>query len=175
LHPFRAAVESGEFDTIGGIFAEDVVLHSPIAHRPYHGRETVAAIIGAVAEVLTGFRFEKEIGAHDAEDTVRALVFRAMVGDLEIEGCDFVHTGEDGLIDEITVMLRPLKAATLFAERMGEALAMRLLPSNPSATDTGRGAPYPASEKTALNEVHDGLAGTGDVGNPGGGVGDRPE
>jgi hypothetical protein len=121
MHPFRAAVESGEFDTIDRIFAEHVVLHSPIARRPYRGRETVAAIIAAVAEVLAAFRFEKEIGAHDAEDTGRALLFRAMVGDLEVQGCDFLHTGDDGLIDEITVMLRPLKAVTLFAERMREA------------------------------------------------------
>jgi hypothetical protein len=63
VHPFRVAVESGEFGTIGRIFAENVVLHSPIAHRPYRGRGTVVAIIGAVAEVLTGFRFDKEIGA----------------------------------------------------------------------------------------------------------------
>jgi len=120
MHPFRAAVESGEFDTIDRIFAEDVVLHSPIARRPYHGRETVAAIIATVAQVLTGFRFEKEIGTQDAGDTDRALMFTAMVGDVDIQGCDFLHTGDDGLIDEITVMLRPLKATTLFAERMGE-------------------------------------------------------
>ena len=169
MHPFRAAVESGEFDTIERIFAQAVVLHSPIAHRPYRGRGTVAAIIGAVAEVLAAFRFEKEIGAHNAED--RALVFTAMVGDLEIQGCDFLHTGDDGLIDEITVMLRPLKAVTLFAERM----AMRLLSSDASATDTGRGAPYPASDKTALNEVRDGLADIAGVGNSGSGVGNRPE
>jgi SnoaL-like domain len=173
MHPFRAAVESGEFDAIGRIFADDVVLHSPIAHRPYCGRDTVAAIIAAVADVLADFRFENEIGEQAAGD--RALRFRAMVGDLEIEGCDFVHIGDSGLIDEITVMLRPLRAVTLFAERMGESLAMRLLPSNPSATDTGRGAPYPASDKTALKEVHHGLAGPGGIGSPGSGVGDRPE
>ncbi|HZC08704.1 MAG TPA: nuclear transport factor 2 family protein [Mycobacterium sp.] len=119
MHPFRAAVESGEFDTIGNIFADDVVLHSPIAHRPYRGRDTVAAIIATVADVLADFRFENEIGEQPAKD--RALRFRAMVGDLEIEGCDFVHTGDDGLIDEITVMLRPLKAAALFAEGMVDA------------------------------------------------------
>ncbi len=45
-------------------------------------------------------------------------MFRAAVAGLEIQGCDFVHTREDGLIDEITVMVRPLKAATVFADRM---------------------------------------------------------
>ncbi len=121
MHAFRAAVAAGEFDTIGRIFAEDVVLHSPIAHRPYQGREIVATIIGAVAEVLQGFRFEKEMGVPEADD--RVLLFRATVSDLEIQGCDFVHTADDGLIDEITVMLRPLKAVAAFAERMGEEFA----------------------------------------------------
>jgi SnoaL-like domain len=122
MHAFRAAVESGEFNTIGTIFTEDVVLHSPIAHRPYRGREMVAAIIAAVAEVLQGFRFEQEISDQPADDAAgdRALMFRASVSDLEIQGCDFVHTRNDGLIDEITVMLRPLKAVTVFAERMAE-------------------------------------------------------
>jgi SnoaL-like domain len=124
MHAFRAAVESGEFDTIGTVFTEDVVLHSPIAHRPYRGREMVAAIIAAVAEVLQGFRFEKEISAQKADYAAgdRALMFRASVAHLEIQGCDFVHTREDGLVDEITVMLRPLKAVTVFAGRMTEEL-----------------------------------------------------
>lgn len=122
MHAFRAAVEAGEFDTIGRIFVEDAVLHSPIAHRTYQGREMVATIIGLVAKVLQGFRFEKEIGV-SAGDGDQALLFRAAVGDLEIQGCDFVHTRDDGLIDEITVMLRPLKAVTAFAERMGEEFA----------------------------------------------------
>jgi hypothetical protein len=131
MHTFRAAVESGEFDTIDRIFADDVVLHSPIAHSPYRGRQLVAAIIGAVAQVLEGFRFEKEFG----DDEVSALLFRASVGDLEIQGCDFLHTRADGLIDEITVMLRPLKAVTLFAERMGEELGKAMARNGVAASE----------------------------------------
>jgi SnoaL-like domain len=117
-HPFRAAIESGEVDNIGGLFAEDAVLNSPVAHRPYRGRTVIAAIITAVASVLEGFRFEKELaGPGD-----HALLFSASVAGLQIQGCDFLHTREDGLIDEITVMVRPLRAATAFAERMRAAI-----------------------------------------------------
>ncbi|OBG32173.1 hypothetical protein A5672_26205 [Mycobacterium alsense] len=116
--PFRAAVESGELAGIGAVFAEDAVLNSPVAHRPYHGRGAIAAIIAAVGEVLDGFRFEKELPA--GRD--HALMFGATVDGLRIQGCDFVHTRDDGLIDEITVMVRPLRAATVFAERMRAAL-----------------------------------------------------
>ena len=45
-------------------------------------------------------------------------MFRARVGDRELQGCDFLHIGEDGLIDELTVMVRPLSAALAFAEAM---------------------------------------------------------
>jgi len=120
MHAFRAAVESGEFDTIGDLFAEDAILYSPIAHRPYHGRDMIASIISAVADVLKDFRFEKEIGDKSTDEGGgdHALMFEATVAGLQIQGCDFVHTRQDGLIDKITVMLRPLKAVTVFAGRM---------------------------------------------------------
>ena len=116
MHVFRAAVESGEFDTIGDLFAEDAVLHSPIAHRPYYGRDMVAAIICAVANTLNDFRFDTEMRGEHAGD--HALMFNATVDGLKIQGCDFVHTRADGLIDAITVMLRPLKAVSVFANKM---------------------------------------------------------
>ncbi|HEV7580571.1 MAG TPA: nuclear transport factor 2 family protein [Mycobacterium sp.] len=121
MHPFRTAVESGRFDTIGELFAEDAVLHSPIAHHPYHGKDSIAMIIRAVANTLNDFRFTTEMrGEHDGD---RALMFDATVDGLQIQGCDFVHTRADGLIDTITVMLRPLKAVSVFADKMRTELA----------------------------------------------------
>jgi hypothetical protein len=117
---FRAAIESGEFDTNANLFTEDAVLLSPIAHQPHQRRDVVAAIISAVATVLESFRFEKQIGGKEIGKATgdHALLFNATVGGLQIQGCDFVHTREDGLIDELTVMLRPLKAVTVFAQRV---------------------------------------------------------
>ena len=120
MHPFRAAVEERRFDSIASIFADDVVLHSPVAHRPYRGPEMVAGIVAAVATVLEGFHFVKEIGSGTGD---HALIFSATVDGLQIQGCDFLHTRDDGLIDELTVMLRPLKATIAFAEKMSQAFA----------------------------------------------------
>ncbi|MDP7703676.1 MULTISPECIES: nuclear transport factor 2 family protein [unclassified Mycobacterium] len=114
-HPFRAAVEAGQFATIGSIFAEDGVLHSPIAHRPYRGRAVIATVVGTVATVLDDFHFVRELDG--------ALIFQATVDGLEIQGCDILHTDDDGLVDEITVMMRPLKAVAAFAARMRAELS----------------------------------------------------
>jgi hypothetical protein len=46
------------------------------------------------------------------------LVFRARVGDRELEGCDFVHVDSDGLIDEFFVMIRPMSGAMALADAM---------------------------------------------------------
>lgn len=116
MHPFRRAVETGEVDQVLELVSQDVVFNSPVVYRPYHGRETLGLILRAVLRVLEDFRYEREIGAEGARD--HALLFRARVGDRELEGCDFVHTGEDGLIDELTVMVRPRSAALALAEAM---------------------------------------------------------
>jgi hypothetical protein len=118
---FRRAVEAHELDRVGELLTEDVVLHSPIAFKPYRGREMVATVINLVASVLEDFTFQREIGAES--DDQHALVFGARIGDLSIQGCDFLHTNPEGLIDELTVMMRPLRAVQSFEEQMKQRFA----------------------------------------------------
>jgi hypothetical protein len=118
---FRRAVETRELDRVRQLLTEDVVLHSPIAFKPYHGKEMVATIINLVASILEEFTFQREIGAESGDQ--HALVFGARIGDLSIQGCDFLHTNPDGLIDELTVMMRPLRAVQSFEREMKERFA----------------------------------------------------
>jgi ketosteroid isomerase-like protein len=120
MHPFRGALERGDTEGLLELVSPDVVFNSPVVFRPYHGRAALGAVFRAVGRVLEDFRFEREIGAEGASD--QALVFRARVGDRELQGCDFLHVGEDGLIDELTVMVRPLSAALALTEAMDTAL-----------------------------------------------------
>lgn len=116
MHPFRSAIETGATDRALELCSPEVVFNSPVVFRPYHGREVLSVILRAVTRVFEDFRYEREIGADGASD--HALVFRARVGDRELQGCDFLHTGPDGLIDEFTVMVRPRSAMLALAEAM---------------------------------------------------------
>jgi hypothetical protein len=116
MHPFRAAIEAQDFDAIPALLAQDVVFRSPVVFKPYHGRDVVAAILLAVSRVFEDFRYEREIGAPEARD--HALLFSARVGDRLLEGCDFLHVDEDGLIDDFCVMVRPLSGTLALAEGM---------------------------------------------------------
>ena len=80
-------------------------------------------LLTAVAQVFEDFRYTREIGAPGAADS--ALVFRARVGDREVEGCDFIHRNEEGLIDELFVMVRPLTGVLALAEAMKQQLESR--------------------------------------------------
>ncbi len=116
MHPFREAVEKGDVEAILELCSPDVLFNSPVVFKPYHGREALGLILTAVMRVFEDFRYEREIGAEGADD--HALVFRTRVGDRELQGCDFLHTGEDGLIDELTVMVRPRTALLALGEAM---------------------------------------------------------
>jgi len=70
---------------------------------------------GRVSSVFEDFTYEREIRSESGVDHV--LIFNARVGDLSIQGCDVLQYRHDGLIEQLTVMLRPLKAVLAFEAR----------------------------------------------------------
>ncbi|MFE3443808.1 nuclear transport factor 2 family protein [Nocardia sp. NPDC059180] len=118
MHPFRAAVEARDDAAIEALLADDVVFTSPVAFKPYPGKAITAAILRAVIRVFEDFRYVREIGDVNGRD--HALVFEATVDGKRLTGCDFLHVDENGTIDDLMVMVRPLSAAQALAARMGE-------------------------------------------------------
>ncbi|WP_395103591.1 nuclear transport factor 2 family protein [Actinomadura sp. SCN-SB] len=122
MHPLRRAAETEAIDEVQALLAENVVFVSPVAFSPYTGRDMVSAILRGVYGVFEDFRYEKELGHPNGRDY--ALIFKARVGDREIHGCDLVHHDENGLIDEFTVMVRPLSAVNALASAMRPKFAL---------------------------------------------------
>ncbi|MEU1510966.1 nuclear transport factor 2 family protein [Streptomyces sp. NPDC005811] len=117
MRAFREAVEAGDLGAVEALLAEDVVFSSPAVFKPYPGRAITAAILRAVSEVFEDFRYERELTGGEGRD--HALVFTARVGEKRLTGCDFIHLDEEGLIDQLTVMVRPLSGLQALAEAMG--------------------------------------------------------
>ncbi|HWG26474.1 nuclear transport factor 2 family protein [Actinospica sp.] len=115
-HPFRAAVEAGDEAALNALLADDVVFTSPVAFKPYPGKPITAAILRGVLRVFEDFTYVREIADPDGRD--HALVFTATVNGKKLTGCDFLHFDEDGRIDDLMVMVRPLSAANALAEAM---------------------------------------------------------
>jgi SnoaL-like domain len=119
---FKAAIESGLRDgdrealaaAVEATLAEDIVFNSPVVFRPYEGRDAVMMVLRAVFDVFEDFRYEEEFEAGDRH----ALIFRARVGDRELQGLDLLRLDGDGKVAELTVMVRPMSGMLALAEAM---------------------------------------------------------
>ncbi|MDT5365331.1 MAG: hypothetical protein QOC69_7093 [Mycobacterium sp.] len=117
MHPFRRAVEARDEAAIAALLADDVVFTSPVAFTPYPGKPLTEAILRGVMRVFEDFRYVREIADDNGRD--HALIFETTVAGKRITGCDFLHTNDEGLIDDFMVMVRPLSGAQALAEAMG--------------------------------------------------------
>jgi SnoaL-like protein len=116
---FRAAIERRDLDGMVAALADDVVLHSPVSFKPFEGKEAVARLFEILLRTFEGFRYTDELPGEE----VHALIFRARVGDRDVEGLDLVRPGPDGRIVDFTVMVRPLTGVVALAEAVGAQLA----------------------------------------------------
>ncbi|MGA8122861.1 MAG: nuclear transport factor 2 family protein [Mycobacterium sp.] len=118
-HAFRKAVEEHDEQAIAALLADDVVFTSPVAFKPYVGKPITAAILRGVLRVFVDFRYIREINDSDGHE--HAFEFEAGIAGapgVTVNGCDFLHINDDGLIDDFKVMVRPLSGATALSEAM---------------------------------------------------------
>jgi hypothetical protein len=120
MKAFREAIEARDVEALEALLADDVVFRSPAVHKPYEGKLATSVVLRAVMRVFEDFRYTREIGEAGGADHV--LVFEARVGERQIEGADFLHVREDGLIDDFRVMIRPLSGLTTVVDAMGAVL-----------------------------------------------------
>jgi SnoaL-like domain len=113
--PFKAAVEARDFDAAIDCLAPDVTFHSPVAHRPFEGKELVGQVLLAVSQTFEDFEYTDEFETGDTH----ALIFRARVGDKRLQGLDLLRLNDDGLIEELTVMVRPASGLMALGQAMG--------------------------------------------------------
>ena len=114
-HPFRAAVERRDHAAMVVLMAEDVRFFSPVAFRPFVGRDAAAELFWNLLEVFEDFAYVDELEG----DGTHALVFTASVGGRQLQGLDHLRLNSEGLVSEFTVMIRPLSGLAAIGEAMG--------------------------------------------------------
>jgi hypothetical protein len=146
IHPFRTAVEAHDMDAAVALLHDEVVFRSPAVHQPYRGRAAVSHLLRHAGAVLEDLVYVDELRG---EQSV-GLVFRAHVGDKDVEGLDHLTLDENGRITEFRVMIRPLSGLIAVAQTMGARLESD--PAPPSTADArggdGRG-PGSAAQNTS--------------------------
>ena len=105
---------------LADLLAEDAVFHSPVVHTPQAGKAKVMAYLTAAGNVFGNatFRYVRELV--DGNDVM--LEFMAEMDGVTVNGVDIIRFGDDGLITDFKVMVRPLKAINTIWQLMAAQL-----------------------------------------------------
>jgi len=115
---FTSAVESQDLEAMEAALAEDVRFRSPVVYKPYEGREATMYVLRAVLQVFEDFEY---VDVADGESS-SMLIFRARVGEKELEGLDHLLYDDEGRIKELRVMVRPMSGMYALADAMRRQL-----------------------------------------------------
>src|SRR3954447_13857563 len=118
-HPFREAIEQRDIEAAIGMLAPDVTFNSPVAHKPFEGKDATSGVLRAVFQTFEDFEYTDELEDGDTH----ALVFRARVGEKQLQGLDLLRMNADGQIEDFTVMVRPASGLMALGEAMGPKVA----------------------------------------------------
>jgi len=114
-------INTGDMSGLDDLLAEDVVFRSPVAYKPYEGKQVVFFILTNVIQVFENFTYHRKFYTEEGENVV--LEFSANVSGKSLKGIDMVRFNEQGKIIDFEVMIRPMSGLAALAEQMGARFA----------------------------------------------------
>lgn len=120
LRPFLDAMQSKDTESLAPHLALDVVIHSPIVSKPFEGKSKSLAVLGALIGVVDQF----EVTDILVGDTHVAVVLEITVGKVKVQGVDYLHVNDAGLIDSMTIQWRPLPSIVEIQQRLAPMIGM---------------------------------------------------
>lgn len=123
MHPtiqkFHDTVLANDHTSVLPLLAADIAFQPPTYWATWNGRDAVAAVLGHVNEVFTDFRYRRVMGA--GQDW--ALEFQCKVEGLDCVGVDLITLNDDGLIQNLEVVMRPYKTIGALRAAMTERVS----------------------------------------------------
>ncbi|WP_179998120.1 nuclear transport factor 2 family protein [Acinetobacter sp. YH12239] len=117
-------LETRDLSLLNELLSEEVVFKSPVAFKPYPGKQVVTFILTNVIEIFENFRYHREFYTADGLSVV--LEFSANVGEKTLKGIDMIQFNEQGQIIDFEVMIRPKSGLEALAFQMGQRMAQFL-------------------------------------------------
>ena len=121
LEKWHEMVQAGNLSELNDLLADEVVFRSPVAYKPYEGKQVVFFILTNVIQVFEDFTYHREFYTEDGDNVV--LEFSANVSGKSLKGIDMIRFNEQGKIIDFEVMIRPMSGLAALAEQMGIRIA----------------------------------------------------
>ena len=117
----RAAMEAKDHAAVMSLLAPDAVLHSPILRTKFEGKDALSDLYAGIIEGFTDYRYTHEMEG----DGEQLLMFEGTVRGRPLQGVDMIRVNDEGLIVEMTILLRPLSGLIAFLVEVGPLIARR--------------------------------------------------
>ena len=114
-------IKTRDMSILSELLADDVVFRSPVAFKPYEGKQVVYFILTNVIQVFENFTYHREFFTEDEQSVV--LEFSAIVSEKQLKGIDMIRFNEQGQIVDFEVMIRPKQGLEALAVQMAERFA----------------------------------------------------
>jgi predicted nicotinamide N-methyase len=118
---FQTADPEVQIRHLDALLHDDVVFHSPVAHRPVEGKMATALYLQAASRVLVNdhWRYVRELvdGRH------AGLEFMTELEGTVINGIDLITFDDDAHIVDFKVMVRPFRAVEKLRDEMTKMVA----------------------------------------------------
>ena len=117
IHAFTAAMQRKDLDAMLTHMADDVILRTPLAAEPLEGKAALRPVVAALLGVVDTFDFQEIMQGPQHVSSF----FKVTAGSNELDGMDYWRLNEAGLIQEMTVLWRPLPAAVAVQNTLNAA------------------------------------------------------
>ncbi len=122
IQKWHDMIATRDMSILSELLADDVVFRSPVAFKPYEGKQVVFFILNNVIQVFENFTYHREFFTEDEQSVV--LEFSAVVSEKQLKGIDMIRFNEQGQIAEFEVMIRSLSGLQALAAQMGERIKL---------------------------------------------------
>ena len=123
LHLFLGALHDQDGGRVRELLSLDVSLRSPIFEDPFQGRDVVAGVLMALMDTLDEFSTVNILSGGDHY----GVFLKIRLGAADVNGMDYMHLNEAGLVDEMTIMWRPLPAVVAIQNALAPKLGVPAL------------------------------------------------
>jgi hypothetical protein len=141
--PLTRALESSDASALGAALADDVAFRTPILAQALQGKVLALRYLEEAAKVITGLSYYDTVGDAD----LNIMFWRGQIIERDIEGATIIKTDGDGLVSDLTVVMRSWSVVQLFRDAMLIALS-DVLPVDAWELGTGN-APEPDADAEA--------------------------
>lgn len=117
VNAFTAAMARKDLEATLTHMTDDITLNTPLVAEPVKGKAAIRPVVTALLAVVDEFDFRETLQGpeHVSE------FFKITVGSLKLDAMDFWRLNKDGLIQELTVLWRPLPAIAAVQQKLQQA------------------------------------------------------